>query len=181
MVSIEKDLQENIKKTIRSIPDFPKKGILFRDITTLLLNGSLFKKVNDLFYEYCREKEAEAIAAIESRGFIFGGAVADRMEIPFVPIRKEGKLPHIKLNASYSLEYGEATVEIHKDALQKGQRVVIIDDLLATGGTAVATAELVEKCGGVVAGIALLVELSFLKGREKLNKYDIFCLACYDD
>lgn len=181
MKQIDQEFAEKIKETIRDIPDFPKKGILFRDITTLLQDGTLYSKVTDVLENYCAERNAEAIAGIESRGFIFGGALSDRMKIPFIPVRKEGKLPYDTVNTFYSLEYGEASIEIHRDALKEGQRIIIIDDLLATGGTAAATAELIEKCGGEVAGIAFMVELAFLNGREKIDKYDIYSLVQYED
>lgn len=177
----DKSFEETVKSSIRNISDFPKEGILFRDITTLLQDGPLFNRVIDMLYDYCSVKKAEGILAIESRGFIFGGALSDRLKIPFIPIRKIGKLPHITEKEYYALEYGEACVEIHKDALRKGQKIVIIDDLLATGGTAAAAAKLVEKCGGEVAGIAFLAELSFLNGKDKLKKYDIYSLVSYED
>ncbi len=177
----DSSFQELVKRSIRNIPDFPREGILFRDITTLLQNGPLFNRVIDMLYEYCRAREAEGILAIESRGFIFGGALSDRLKIPFIPIRKIGKLPHVTEKEYYTLEYGEACVEIHRDALKEGQKIVIIDDLLATGGTAAAAAKLVEKCGGKVAGIAFLAELKSLKGREKLKQYDVYSLVQYDD
>ncbi|RJQ30234.1 MAG: adenine phosphoribosyltransferase [Peptococcaceae bacterium] len=172
---------EVLKEKIRSIPDFPKKGILFRDITTLLQDGPLFSRVIDLLAEYCRQRKAETIVAIESRGFIFGGALADRLKVPFIPVRKEGKLPFKTEKVSYALEYGEACVEMHVDALGGSKRAVVVDDLLATGGTVAAAAELVERCGGEVSGIAVLIELVFLQGREKLRKYDVYSLIKYDD
>lgn len=178
---IDPSFQKAVKRSIRDIPDFPKEGILFRDITTLLQNGPLFNRVIDMLYQYCRAKKAEGILAIESRGFIFGGALSDRLKIPFIPIRKIGKLPHVTEKEFYSLEYGEACVEIHRDALTPGQKIVIIDDLLATGGTAAAAAKLVEKCGGDVAGIAFLAELTFLNGKEKLKQYDVYSLVSYDE
>lgn len=172
---------EAFRAKIRSIPDFPKKGILFRDITPLLQDGPLFHAVNTLFADYCRQREAEAIVAIEARGFIFGGVLADRLKIPFLPVRKKGKLPAATVKVGYALEYGEECVEMHLDALHRGQKVVIIDDLLATGGTAAAAAELVERCGGEVRGLAFLIELCDLKGREKLKNYDIYTLIQYED
>jgi adenine phosphoribosyltransferase len=181
MLEISEMLQETIKGSIRDVPDFPKEGILFKDITTLLQDGPLFNQVIDIFQAYCVEQKAEAIAAIESRGFIFGGALSDRLKIPFLPVRKEGKLPHHTMKVEYSLEYGEAAVEIHRDACGKGQRVIIVDDLLATGGTAAATAKLVENCGGEVAGMAFLIELSFLNGREALKDYDLLTVVDFGD
>ncbi len=181
MKKTDKGFEDKIKRSIRDIPDFPKKGILFRDITTLLQDGSLFSSVIDAFQDYYLKKKADGIVAIDSRGFIFAGALCDRLKIPFIPVRKEGKLPYSTEKASYSLEYGEACMEIHKGALEMGQKIIIIDDLLATGGTAAAAADLVEKCGGEVAGMAFLVELAFLNGKEKINKYDIYSLAKYND
>jgi len=168
-----------IKERIRSIPDFPAKGILFRDITTVLADARLLKQGVDALAAYARERNAQIIAGIESRGFIFGTPVALALDLPFVPIRKAGKLPAETVSVEYSLEYGTATIEMHKDAFQPGQRVLIVDDLLATGGTAAAAAELVEKIDGQVAGIAFLVELVDLNGREKLPGHDIVSFVRY--
>lgn len=181
MSRVDPVFQEEVKRSIRDIPDFPKEGILFRDITTLLQNGSLFNRVIDVMHDYCAAQKADGILAIESRGFIFGGPLSDRLKKPFIPIRKLGKLPHVTEKQFYTLEYGEACVEIHRDALKKRQKVLIIDDLLATGGTAAAAAKLVEKLGAEVAGIAFLVELSFLNGKEKLKEYDVYSIVSYDD
>lgn len=181
MNHVNSELEDLLKQKIRNIHDFPKKGILFRDITTLLQDGPLFSRVIDLLAEYCRQKKAGAIVAIESRGFIFGGALADRLKIPFIPVRKEGKLPAATVKVNYCLEYGEECVEMHMEALRQNKDVIIVDDLLATGGTAAAAAELVEKCGGKVEGIAFLIELSSLKGREKLQKYNLYSLIKYED
>ncbi len=181
MKIVDQSFQDEVKKAIRDIPDFPKEGILFRDITPLLQDGPLFNKVIDVLHEYCAEKNAEGILAIESRGFIFGAPLSDRLKKPFIPVRKLGKLPHVTEKEYYSLEYGEACVEIHKDALSKGKKIVIVDDLLATGGTAAAAAKLVEKLGGEVVGMAFLVELSFLKGIEKLKEYDVNSIISYAD
>lgn len=175
------ELEAILKNKIRNIPDFPKEGILFRDITTVLQDGPLFCQAIDRLTEYCRQREAEAIVAIESRGFIFGGAIADRLGLSFIPVRKEGKLPFTTEKVSYALEYGEACVEMHVDGVGRGKKVVIVDDLLATGGTAIAAAELIEKCGGEVAGIAVLIELASLAGRDKMKKYDVYSLVTYDD
>ncbi|MGH8005037.1 MAG: adenine phosphoribosyltransferase [Limisphaerales bacterium] len=164
----------DLKSKIRNIPDFPKKGIVFRDISTLLQDKAAFNYSIERLAERYLDKKIDMIAAIESRGFIFGGALADRMEAGFIPVRKLGKLPYETVKKDYTLEYGYATLEMHKDAVQAGQRVLIVDDLIATGGTLLATCGLVEKLGGTVAGIAVLIELSFLKGREKFSKYD-FC------
>ncbi len=170
----------NLKGVIRSIPDFPKPGIVFRDITTLLSEPAAFKKALDEFEAYFREKGVTRIAAIDSRGFIFGGALADRMNIPLAIIRKKGKLPFQTIHEEYALEYGTDILEMHIDAVQKGDKVAVIDDLLATGGTLEASCKMVEKLGGEVAVIGVVIELSFLKGREKLAKYDIKALVDYE-
>ena len=169
-----------IKEAIRDIPDFPKKGIVFKDITPVLGNRAVFKAVIDIFSKRLAEKKVEKIAAIDARGFIFGGAVADRLGIGIVPIRKKGKLPYKTFDESYDLEYGSATISVHQDAFKKGERVAVMDDLLATGGTASAAVKLVEKCGGVVVDIVFLIELSFLGGRGKLRGYDVFAPIVFD-
>lgn len=168
-----------LRKFIRDIPDFPKKGIMFKDITPLLRDGEAFRMAVDALASRIEEKEVDLLVGIESRGFLFGSAIAYKMGLGIVPVRKTGKLPAETERISYSLEYGEAVLEIHKDAFEPGTRVAVIDDLLATGGTAVATAELVEKLGGNVATVAFLVELEFLKGREKLSSYDVTSLIQY--
>lgn len=169
----------DLKKHIRDIPDFPKKGILFRDITTLLQNRDALSRTIDSLAEYYRSRGIDQIVGIESRGFIFGAPLAYRLGTGFVPVRKPGKLPHATEKMEYQLEYGTDTLEIHKDALQSGQRVLIIDDLLATGGTASAVAHLVEKLDAKVAGLGFIIELSFLNGRDKLKGYDIHALVQY--
>ena len=158
-------------RLIRDVPDFPKEGILFKDITPVLQHPKAFAEVTDRLLAYARERSVDAVVGIESRGFIFGAPVALALGVGFVPIRKLGKLPAETLRAEYALEYGTNTVEMHKDAVQPGQRVLIIDDLLATGGTAAAAADLVERAGGEVAGFAVLVELAFLNGRDALAGY----------
>ncbi len=170
---------EKLKKYIRDIPDFPKKGVIFKDITTLLKEGKIYKKaVNFLAKKYENEK-IDKIASMESRGFIFGGTLAYRFGCGFVPVRKKGKLPWETINATYDLEYGTDTLEMHKDAIEPGEKVLIIDDVLATGGTAKAVAELVEKLGGKVIACAFLIELTFLHGRNKLKNYKVFALMKY--
>jgi len=171
-----------LKRLIREVPDFPKEGILFYDITTLLKDKLGFARLIDaLSANYIgREKEIDVVLGIEARGFIFGPALAYRLNAGFVPVRKPGKLPAETVNISYELEYGSNSLEVHKDAVKKGQRVLIVDDLLATGGTAVATADLASELGAQIAGLAFVVELDFLKGREKLAKYDVFSLLHYD-
>ncbi len=167
------------KTAIRSIPDFPKKGILFRDITTLLARGDVFQKVINDFAKKYASKKISKIAGIESRGFIFGTPLAYKLKSGVVLIRKKGKLPHRIVSASYALEYGTDTLEMHEDAIRPGERVLIVDDLLATGGTAKATAELIEKVGGKIVGFAFLIELAFLNGRKNLKGYDVFSLIQY--
>jgi adenine phosphoribosyltransferase len=158
-----------LKKKIRDIPDFPKPGILFKDVTTLLRDPEAFVFVVDVMAEKCRLLKPDAIAGIEARGFIFAAAIAYRLGLGFVPVRKPGKLPHKTQKVTYDLEYGTDSVEVHIDAVASGQRVVLIDDLLATGGTAVAAASLFKLLGAEVVGIGFLVELSFLPGRQKLE------------
>ena len=164
---------------IRAIPDFPVPGILFRDITPLLKDPSAFGYVIDKFCERYAGKPVDVIVAIEARGFLFGTAVAYKLGKPIVPARKQGKLPAESLRAEYALEYGTSVVEIHKDAITDGQGVLIVDDLLATGGTLTAIARLVEQAGGRVESLALVIELTELKGRDRLRDYDIFSLIKY--
>ncbi len=169
-------MSEILKKAIRDIPDFPKAGIIFKDITPLLSDGQLFSRTIDIMYKKFRNKEIDKIAAIESRGFIFGSALAYKLGAGFVPIRKKGKLPHTTINADYALEYGTSSVEIHSDAINKGERILLVDDLLATGGTMKASAELVEKLEGEIVAICFLINLTFLKGLDKLKKYNTYSL-----
>jgi|SRR5215831_3182339 len=169
-----------LKKMIREVPDFPKKGILFYDITTLLKDKVGFATLIDALSERYIEKDIDLVLGMEARGFIFGPALAYRLNAGFVPVRKPGKLPAETAKVRYDLEYGSNSLEIHKDAILKGQRVLIVDDLLATGGTAVATAHLARELGAQIAGLAFVVELDFLKGREKLAQYDVFSLLHYD-
>lgn len=172
-------MPQDLRKLIRNVRDYPKKGVVFRDITTLLKNGKAFKKAVDLLYRKYKGKKIDLVVAVESRGFILGGALANRLGVGFVPVRKFGKLPADRIEQKYDLEYGTDSLEIHKDAVKKGQKVLVVDDLLATGGTLQAACKLVEKLGGRVAGILVLIELSFLKGREKLKNYDLFSLINY--
>lgn len=173
------NLTELIKSKIRDIPNFPKKGIVFKDITPMLQDRATFTKVIDNLAERYIPKKIDDIVAIESRGFIFGSALAYRLGAAFVPVRKKGKLPHQTVEASYELEYGTAEIEIHTDGVKPGNRVVVIDDLLATGGTAEAACALVEKVGGQVVECAFVVELAFLKGRQRLQGREIFSLVQY--
>src|SRR3954451_4799843 len=171
---------EPLKKLIREIPDFPKKGILFYDITTLLKDKLGFATLIDALSEHYLNQEIALVLGMEARGFIFGPAVSYRLNAGFVPVRKPGKLPAATQRFDYALEYGTNTLEIHRDAIQKGQRVVIVDDLLATGGTAEATAKLAESLGADIAGMGFVVELDFLNPRAKLKQYDVFSLLHYD-
>jgi adenine phosphoribosyltransferase len=169
-----------IRGAIRDIPDFPKPGIVFKDITPLLSNGSLFGKTVDLIAERYRGQKIDTVLGIESRGFIFGSALAYKLGAGFSVVRKPGKLPYETHSASYDLEYGKDTLEIHIDAVAPNSRVVIADDLIATGGTAAATAELVSKLGATVVECAFVIELSFLHGREKLKPHQVFSVLQYD-
>ena len=168
-----------LKNKIRDVPDFPKPGIVFKDITTLLQDAIAFHAAIDLMVEMCAACPADKVVAIESRGFIIGGVLADRLGLGFVPVRKPGKLPHKTLRASYQLEYGEDSLEIHEDALAKGERALIVDDVIATGGTARAVGDLVASLGASVSGYAFLIELGFLHGRERLAGHEILSLIEY--
>ena len=170
---------ENLKQLIRHVPDFPKKGILFYDITTLLKDPTALKDVFDRFALRYNGKNIDVVVGVESRGFIFAPALAYQIGAGFAPVRKLGKLPAQTAKSTYELEYGSDTLEIHLDAIRKGQRVLMVDDLLATGGTAAAVTQLIEGLGGEVSGLAFLVELEFLGGRQKLQKYDVFSLLSY--
>jgi len=171
---------ESLRNLIREVPDFPKPGILFYDITTLLKDKLGFAMLIDALSEHYLEKEIDLVLGMEARGFIFGPAVAYRLNAGFVPVRKPGKLPASTTRVEYDLEYGSNILEIHKDAIQKGQRVIIVDDLLATGGTAAATVELAKSLGAEIAGLGFVVELDFLNGRQKLAGSDVFSLLHYD-
>ncbi len=165
---------EQVQAAIRDIPDFPQKGIIFKDVTPVLANPRMFKFVVDTFVKRHRDAGIGKVAVVESRGFLFGATVAYKLGAGLIPVRKKGKLPHQTIEASYALEYGTATLQMHVDAIQPGERVLLVDDLLATGGTAEACAKMIEQLGGVVAGMDFLIELAFLKGREKLAKYPVF-------
>ncbi|WP_409270775.1 adenine phosphoribosyltransferase [Neobacillus sp. SCS-31] len=166
----------DLKQFVTIVPDWPKPGINFKDITTLMDNGEAYKYATDQIVEYAREKKIDLVVGPEARGFIIGCPVAYSLEVGFAPVRKEGKLPRETIKMSYGLEYGKDVLTIHKDAIKPGQRVLITDDLLATGGTIEATIKLVEELGGVVAGIAFLIELTYLEGRKKLEGYDLLTL-----
>jgi len=171
---------EPLKKLIREVPDFPKKGILFYDITTLLKDKLGFAALIDALAEHYIQHKIDLILGMEARGFIFGPALAYRLNAGFVPVRKPGKLPAATARYEYALEYGTSALEIHKDAIHKGQRIIIVDDLLATGGTAEATTKLAASLGAEIVGLGFVVELDFLKGREKLKQYDVFSLLHYE-
>ena len=170
---------EYLKQLIREVPDFPKPGILFKDITPLLSDARAFRLTIDLFEESLAQAHADRVVGIESRGFIFGAALAQRLGVGFVPVRKPGKLPYKTRRVTYQTEYSTDTLEIHEDAVPRGARVIIVDDLLATGGTAAATAQLVEDQGGSVASFAFVVELDFLSGRGRLGGREIVSLIHY--
>jgi adenine phosphoribosyltransferase len=172
---------EPLKRLIRSVPDFPKPGILFYDITTVLKDKAGFAQLIDAFAAYYIDKDVDLVLGIEARGFIFGPALAYRLNAGFVPVRKPGKLPAETLTVRYDLEYGSDSLQIHKDAIQPGQRVIIVDDLLATGGTMLATTSLVKQLGGEIVGITVAIELDFLKGREKFPDMDVFSLIHYNE
>lgn len=174
-------IEEEIKTAIRDVPNFPKEGIVFKDITPIMMNPELSNKIVDYLYELYKDQKIEIVAGIESRGFLFGYPLAMRLGIPFVLIRKQGKLPYDKISYEYTLEYGSATIEMHTDAVKKNQRVLIHDDLLATGGSAEAAAKLIEESGGVIAGFNFLVGLNFLNGNQKLQSFshNIINLADY--
>ena len=168
----------DLASLIRDVPDFPVKGVLFKDITTMLKVGPAMREAVDRIADHFQGK-IDVVAAIESRGFIFGAPVAYRLSVGFVPVRKLGKLPAKKINESYTLEYGAETLEMHADAIQPGMRVLIVDDLIATGGSAHAALALIERLGGTVAGLGFLIELKFLHGREKLTGYEVFSVLQY--
>lgn len=171
---------QSFRELIRGVPDFPKPGVLFYDITTLLKDKRGFALLIDAMADYFIGREIDLVLGIEARGFIFGPALAYRLNAGFVPVRKPGKLPAKTAKVTYELEYGSDTLEIHADAIRPGQKVILVDDLLATGGTMDATARLVKQLGGSIEGLAFAVELDFLKGRERFHGYDIFSLIHYD-
>lgn len=173
-------LETAIKRVVRDVPDFPKPGILFKDITPLLQDPELFRRILCLLTERYSARQVDLVVAIESRGFVFGAPLAHALGVGFVPIRKKGKLPYDTVEVSYDLEYGTATIEVHRDAIAPNQRVVIVDDVLATGGTAAATCHLVERQHGRVVECAFVIELAFLKGLNKLTAYDVCTLARYE-
>lgn len=169
-----------LRSLIRDVPGFPKEGIVFKDITTLIRNKDAFKVMTDAIADRYEDERIDLVASVDARGFIIGSAVAYKLGAGLVPLRKPGKLPAETLYCEYELEYGTDKIEIHTDAIEEGQRVLVVDDLLATGGTAQATCDLVKRLGGELVGVAFLVELSFLKGRDKLKGYPIFSLIHYE-
>jgi len=169
----------NLNELIRDVPDFPKKGIVFKDITTLLKDGPAFAEVINMFKKRYEDKRVDKVAGIESRGFIFGGALANLLNCGFIPVRKPGKLPYDTISEDYSLEYGTNSLEIHTDAVAEGENILIIDDLLATGGTAEAVVKLIKRLKGNIIGVEFLIELDFLNGRKKLEGYPVNSLINY--
>ncbi len=170
----------NLKDKIRTVPNWPIEGVMFRDITTLLLEPEAFREACDLLYERYKDMEIDKVVAIDARGFIFGAVLAYKLNVGFVPVRKEGKLPYKTISESYTLEYGENVVEVHKDAIEKNERVLVVDDLMATGGTISAATKLVEKLEGEIVECVFLVELPDLKGREKIKNYKVFTLTEFE-
>lgn len=170
----------NIKNKIRTVPHWPIEGVMFRDITTLLQDPEAFRETCDMLYERYKEVEIDKIVAIDARGFIFGAVLAYKLNIGFVPVRKAGKLPYNTISESYTLEYGENVVEMHKDAIEKDEKILVVDDLIATGGTISAATKLVERLGGEIVECVFIVELPDLKGREKIKKYKIFTLTEFE-
>ena len=171
----------NLKEYITIVEDYPKEGVSFKDITTLMDDGKAYKYATDEIVKYAKEVEADIIVGPEARGFIIGCPVAYALEVGFAPVRKPGKLPRETKEVEYELEYGTDRLTMHADAIEPGQRVLIVDDLLATGGTVKATIDLVESLGGIVAGCAFLIELAYLNGREKIKGYDIHAIMTYDE
>ena len=172
-------MHENLKAAVRNVPNFPVKDILFKDITPILRDGKLFREAVDAIADRHKGRKVDAVVGIDARGFIFAGAVAYKLSVGMIPVRKKGKLPWKTVATSYTLEYGSETSEMHIDAIQKGDNVIIVDDLLATGGTAMAAATLVKQLGGNIAEIDFLIELLFLKGRDRLKEFAIFSAIQY--
>jgi adenine phosphoribosyltransferase len=179
IVFVSSDVVKKLRQGVRDVPDFPKKGIIFKDITPILKDGGLFRTAIDLFLEQCQGKKIDKIVGIDARGFLFGSTVAYELGIGFVPLRKKGRLPYKTESAKYSLEYGEAEMELHIDAIVPGEQIVLIDDLLATGGTSASAATLIRKVGGELVSAIFLIELEFLQGREKLKPTDIISFLKY--
>ena len=176
---MDSDQIDKLRRGVRDVPDFPKKGIVFKDITPILKDGPLFRASVDLFLDQCRARKIDKVVGIDARGFLFGSAVAYELGIGFVPLRKKGRLPYKTESAKYSLEYGEAEMELHIDAITHGEQIVLIDDLLATGGTSASAATLIRKVGGELVAAMFLIELEFLHGREKLAPTPIISFLKY--
>ncbi len=170
----------NLKEKIRTVPNWPIDGVMFRDITTLLQDPDVFRESVDRFYDRYKDMKIDKIVGIDARGFIHGAVLAYKLNVGFIPVRKKGKLPYSTVSASYSLEYGKDTVEMHEDAIEKGEKVLIVDDLIATGGTIAAAAQLVEELGGEIIECAFIVELPDLNGRAKIEQYNIFTLTEFE-
>jgi adenine phosphoribosyltransferase len=177
---LSEEIDMNLKDKIRTVPHWPIEGVMFRDITTLLEDPEAFKMACDMLYERYRDIKIDKVVAIDARGFIFGGVLAYKLNVGFVPVRKAGKLPYKTISESYTLEYGENVVEMHVDAIKKGERVLVVDDLIATGGTISAATKLVAKLGGEIVECVFLVELPDLKGREKIKNYKMFTLTEFE-
>ena len=177
--AMDSDSLEKLRAAVRDVPDFPKPGIIFKDITPILANGKLFRLAIEAFLENCRGKQIDKIVGIDARGFLFGSAVAYDLGVGFVPLRKKGRLPYKTESAKYSLEYGEAEMELHIDAIEHGEKIVLIDDLLATGGTSASAATLIRKVGGVLLEAQFLIELEFLHGRKKLESTPVVSFLKY--
>jgi len=173
-------MEEYFKQKIRNVPDFPKKGIVFRDITTLLKDGEALNQSAETLYQFSKDFKIDKVVGVESRGFIFGSVLAQKLGVGLVLVRKPGKLPAETISQSYTLEYGEDTLEIHKDAIEPGERILLHDDLLATGGTARAACDLIEKAGGNIIQVSFIIELAFLGGKELFKDYIVNALATYD-
>jgi adenine phosphoribosyltransferase len=170
---------DRLRTAVRDVPDFPKKGIIFKDITPILKDGALFRASVDVFLEQCRGKKIDKVVGIDARGFLFGSAVAYELGIGFVPLRKKGRLPYKTESAAYTLEYGEAEMELHIDAIERGEKIVLIDDLLATGGTSASAVTLIKKVGGELVAAIFLIELEFLHGRKKLESTPVISFLKY--
>ena len=176
---MEDDASQRLRHAIRRIPDFPKKGIVFRDITTLWKDQALLRMAVDVIYGHYKDKKVDKVLGVEARGFVFGALLAERFGVGFIPARKLGKLPFEKIAEKYQLEYSVDGLEMHRDSVNPGDKILVVDDLMATAGTAMAVVKMVEALGGTIVGLAFVVELSFLGGREKLGKYDIFSIVDY--
>jgi adenine phosphoribosyltransferase len=171
---------KRLKESIRTVPNWPIQGVMFRDITTLLQDPGAFRESCDVLYNRYKDVEVDKIVGIDARGLVFGAVLAYKMNIGFVPVRKKGKLPYKTIQASYTLEYGESVVEMHEDSIARGEKIIIVDDLIATGGTIAAAAELVEKLGGEILELACVIELPDLKGREKVENYKLFSMMEFE-